>query len=113
MIKIKRFIDTLLQEFGKEQAKQEFTNDIMERLDSLADEYDKGDVFHLTADEFIDYGDNNECYGVLEFLNELDINSLEDKLIQEVLNYLAEAMEEDDDKYPEELLEKLFNDLVA
>ncbi len=111
MNKTLKFIDTLIDEFGKEQARQEFVDDVMERLDSLADEYDKGEVFHLTADEIL-FDDNGE-YGVLEFLGSLDINSLEDKLIQEVLNYLTETMEEDDDKYPEELLEKLFDDLVA
>ncbi len=88
MLKLKKFIDTVVEEYGKEEAREVFISDFMERLDELAKKYDKEDMFHLTANEFQDYDEFGEPYGVMEFLSELDINSVEDKALQEVLNFV-------------------------
>ena len=104
---MKKFIDTVVEEYGKEEAREVFINDFMERLDSLAKKHGKDEVFHLTADEV---GCNDE--NVLDFLKELDINSVEDKALQEVLRYLDLKMEFERDMLPAELIGELYDTLA-
>ena len=105
---MKKFIDTVVEEYGKEEAREVFINDFMERLDSLAKKHGKDEVFHLTADEV---GCNDE--NVLDFLKELDINSVEDKALQEVLRYLDLKMEFERDMLPAELIGELYNEMTV
>lgn len=104
---MKKFIDTVVEEFGREEAREVFIEDIMERLDSLAKKHGRDEVFHLTADE-VDCNDEN----VLDFLKELDINSVEDKALQEVLRYLDLKMEFERDMLPAELIGELYDTLA-
>ena len=113
MLKLKKFIDTVVEEYGKEEAREVFISDIMERLDELAKKYDKEDMFHLTANEFQDYDEFGEPYGVMEFLSELDINSVEDKALQEVLNFLNLKMEFVKDQLPAELIGELYDEMTV
>lgn len=110
---ILKFIDTVVEEYGKEEAREVFINDIMERLDELAKKHDKEDMFHLTANEFQDYDEFGEPYGVMEFLSELDINSVEDKALQEVLNFLNLKMEFVKDQLPAELIGELYDEMTV
>ena len=113
MLKLKKFIDTVVEEYGKEEAREVFISDIMERLDELAKKYDKEDMFHLTANEFQDYDEFGEPYGVMEFLSELDINSVEDKALQEVLNFLNLKMEFVKNQLPAELIGELYDEMTV
>lgn len=113
MLKLKKFIDTVVEEYGKEEAREVFISDFMERLDELAKKYDKEDMFHLTANEFQDYDEFGEPYGVMEFLSELDINSVEDKALQEVLNFLNLKMEFVKDQLPAELIGELYDEMTV
>ena len=85
----------------------------MERLDELAKKHDREDMFHLTADEFQDYDEFGEPYGVMEFLSELDINSVEDKALQEVLNFLNLKMEFVKDQLPAEIIGELYDEMTV
>ena len=104
---MKKFINTLVEEFGKENAKEVFVEDIMERLDSLADDYDYTEIFHYTADE-VSFDDKN----ILDFLNNLDINSVADEVLKEVLKYLNIKMEFEREELPAELIGELYDELV-
>ena len=104
---VKKFIDTVVEEFGKEEAREVFISDFMERLDSLAKKHGRDEVFHLTADE-VSCDDEN----VLDFLNELDIISVSDKALQEILRYLNLKMEFERDMLPAELIGELYDELV-
>ena len=104
---MKKFIDTVVEEYGKEEAREVFVEDFMERLDSLAKKHGKDEVFHMTANE-VGYDDEN----VLDFLNELDIISVSDKALQEVLRYLNLKMEFERDMLPAELIGELYDELV-
>lgn len=104
---MKRFINTLVEEFGKENAKEVFVEDIMERLDSLAENYDYTEIFHYTADE-VSFDDKN----VLDFLNNLDINSVADEVLKEILKYLNIKMEFEREELPAELIGELYDELV-
>lgn len=104
---MRRFINTVIEEFGKEKGREIFINDFMERLDSLARKYGRDEVFHLTADE-VSCEDEN----VLDFLNELDIISVSDKALQEVLRYLNLKMEFERDMLPAELIGELYDEFV-
>lgn len=104
---MKKFIDTVVEEYGKEEAREVFIDDFMERLDSLAKKHGKDEVFHLTADE-VGFNDEN----VLDFLDELDITSVEDKALQEVLKYLDLKMEFERDMLPAEIIGELYDGLV-
>ena len=104
---MKRFINTVIEEFGKEEAREVFISDFMERLDNLAKKHGKDEVFHLTADE-VSCDDEN----VLDFLNELDIISVSDKALQEVLRYLNLKMEFERDMLPAELIGELYDTLA-
>ena len=104
---MRRFINTVIEEFGKEKGREIFINDFMERLDSLARKYGRDEVFHLTADE-VSCEDEN----VLDFLNELDIISVSDKALQEVLRYLNLKMEFERDMLPAELIGELYDTLA-
>lgn len=104
---VKKFIDTVVEEFGKEEAREVFVEDFMERLDSLAKKHGRDEVFHLTADE-VGCDDEN----VLDFLNELDIISVSDKALQEVLRYLNLKMEFERDMLPAELIGELYDTLA-
>ena len=108
MLKLKKFIDTVVEEYGKEEAREVFVEDFMERLDSLAKKHGRNEVFHLTADE-VGCDDEN----VLDFLNELDINSVEDKALQEVLNFLNLKMEFVKDQLPAELIGELYDEMTV
>lgn len=103
---MKKFINTLIEEFGKEKSKEIFTADIMERLDSLADDYDYTEIFHYTADE-VSFDDKN----ILDFLNSLDINSITDDVLKEVLNYLKIKIEFEREQLPAELIGKLYDSI--
>lgn len=105
---MKKFIDTVVEEFGKEEAREVFVEDFMERLDELSAKCGYTEIFHLTADEV---GCNDE--NVLDFLKELDINSVEDKALQEVLRYLDLKMEFERDMLPAELLGELYNEMTV
>ena len=104
---VKKFIDTVVEEFGKEEAREVFISDFMERLDSLAKKHGRDEVFHLTADE-VSCDDEN----VLDFLNELDIISVSDKALHEILRYLNLKMEFERDMLPAELIGELYDELV-
>lgn len=104
---VKKFIDTVVEEFGKDEGKEVFVQDFMERLDSLAKKHGRDEVFHLTADE-VSCDDEN----VLDFLNELDIISVSDKALQEILRYLNLKMEFERDMLPAELIGELYDELV-
>lgn len=104
---MKRFINTVIEEFGKEEAREVFISDFMERLDNLAKKHGRDEVFHLTADEV---GCNDE--NVLDFLNELDIISVSDKALQEILRYLNLKMEFERDMLPAELIGELYDTLA-
>lgn len=104
---MKKFINTLMEEFGKENAKEIFVEDIMERLDSLANDYDYTEIFHYTANE-VSFDDKN----VLDFLNNLDINSVADEVLKEVLKYLNIKMEFEREELPAELIGELYDELV-
>ena len=104
---VKKFIDTVVEEFGKEEAREVFISDFMERLDSLGKKHGRDEVFHLTADE-VSCDDEN----VLDFLNELDIISVSDKALQEILRYLNLKMEFERDMLPAELIGELYDELV-
>ena len=104
---MKRFINTVIEEFGKEEAREVFISDFMERLDNLAKKHGKDEVFHLTADE-VSCDDEN----VLDFLNELDIISVSDKALQEILRYLNLKMEFERDMLPAELIGELYDTLA-
>lgn len=110
---ILKFIDTVVEEFGRDEGKEVFVQDIMERLDELAKKHDREDMFHLTADEFQDYDEFGEPYGVMEFLSELDINSVEDKALQEVLNFLNLKMEFVKDQLPAEIIGELYDEMTV
>lgn len=110
---ILKFIDTVVEEFGRDEGKEVFVQDIMERLDELAKKHDMEDMFHLTADEFQDYDEFGEPYGVMEFLSELDINSVEDKALQEVLNFLNLKMEFVKDQLPAEIIGELYDEMTV
>ena len=110
---MKKFIDTVVEEFGRDEGKEVFVQDIMERLDELAKKHDREDMFHLTADEFQDYDEFGEPYGVMEFLSELDINSVEDKALQEVLNFLNLKMEFVKDQLPAEIIGELYDEMTV
>ena len=110
---MKRFINTVIEEFGRDEGKEVFVQDIMERLDELAKKHDREDMFHLTADEFQDYDEFGEPYGVMEFLSELDINSVEDKALQEVLNFLNLKMEFVKDQLPAEIIGELYDEMTV
>lgn len=101
-----KFINTLIEEFGKEKAKEIFIADIMERLDSLADDYDYTEIFHYTANE-VSFDDKN----ILDFLNSLDINSVTDDVLKEVLNYLKIKIEFEHEQLPAELIGKLYDSI--
>lgn len=109
---MKRFIDTVVEEFGREEAREVFVEDFMERLDSLAKKHGKDEVFHLTVGECMGYDDNDEPFGVIEFLAELDISSVEDKALQEVLIFLKSELDEDEDNSADELLGELYDTLA-
>ena len=79
----------------------------MERLDELSAKYDYIEIFHYTADE-VSYDDKN----VLDFLNELDIISVSDKALQEILRYLNLKMEFERDMLPAELIGELYDTLA-
>lgn len=111
-VNVKKFIDTVVEEFGKDEGKEVFVQDFMERLDSLAKKHGKDEVFHLTAGECMGYDDNDEPFGVIEFLDELDISSVEDKALQEILRYLNLKMEFERDMLPAELIGELYDELV-
>ena len=106
-VNVKKFIDTVVEEYGKEEAREVFISDFMERLDSLAKKHGRDEVFHLTADE-VSCDDEN----VLDFLNELDIISVSDKALQEILRYLNLKMEFERDMLPAELIGELYDELV-
>lgn len=110
---ILKFIDTVVEEFGRDEGKEVFVQDIMERLDELAKKHDREDMFHLTADEFQDYDEFGEPYGVMEFLSELDINFVEDKALQEVLNFLNLKMEFVKDQLPAEIIGELYDEMTV
>ena len=105
---VKKFIDTVVEEFGKEEAREVFISDFMERLDELSAKCGYTEIFHLTADEV---GCNDE--NVLDFLKKLDINSVEDKALQEVLRYLDLKMEFERDMLPAELIGELYNEMTV
>lgn len=105
---MKKFIDTVVEEYGKEEAREVFVEDFMERLDELSAKYGYTEIFHLTADEV---GCNDE--NVLDFLKKLDINSVEDKALQEVLRYLDLKMEFERDMLPAELIGELYNEMTV
>ena len=105
---MKKFIDTVVEEYGKEEAREVFVEDFMERLDELSAKCGYTEIFHLTADEV---GCNDE--NVLDFLKKLDINSVEDKALQEVLRYLDLKMEFERDMLPAELIGELYNEMTV
>ena len=104
---MKKFIDTVVEEFGRDEGKEVFVQDIMERLDELSAKHDYIEIFHYTANE-VSYDDKN----VLDFLEELDINSVEDKALQEVLRYLNLKIETERDILPSELVGEFYNKAV-
>lgn len=104
---VKKFIDTVVEEFGKEEAREVFISDFMERLDELSAKCGYTEIFHLTADE-VGCKDEN----VLDFLNELDIISVSDKALQEILRYLNLKMEFERDMLPAELIGELYDTLA-
>lgn len=106
---MKRFINTVIEEFGKEKGRDIFIEDFMERLDSLAKKHSKDEIFHLAAGECIGYDDNNKPFGVIEFLEELDISSVEDKALQETLIFLKAELDENEDNSADELLGELYD----
>lgn len=104
---MKRFINTVIEEFGRDEGKEVFVQDIMERLDELSAKCGYTEIFHLTADE-VGCEDEN----VLDFLNELDIISVSDKALQEILRYLNLKMEFERDILPAELIGELYDTLA-
>ena len=104
---MKRFINTVIEEFGRDEGKEVFVQDIMERLDELSAKHDYIEIFHYTANE-VSYDDKN----VLDFLNELDIISVSDKALQEILRYLNLKMEFERDMLPAELIGELYDTLA-
>lgn len=106
---MKRFINTVVEEFGKEKGRDIFIEDFMERLDNLAKKHSKDEVFHLTARECIGCDDNNKPLGVIEFLEELDISSVEDKALQETLIFLKAELDENENNSANELLGELYD----
>lgn len=105
---MKKFLNTLIEQFGKEKAREIFVEDIMERLDSLADDYGYTEIFHFTADE-VSCEDKN----ILDFFNILDINSMDnDDVLKEVLTYLNIKMRLDRELLPAELINELYTELV-
>lgn len=107
-VNVKKFIDTVVEEYGKDEAREVFVDDFMERLDELSKKHDYIEIFHYTADE-VSYDDKN----VLDFLNELDIISVSDKALQEVLRYLNLKMEFERDKLPAELIGELYDEMTV
>lgn len=107
MLKVKKFLDTVVEEFGKEKAREVFVEDFMERLDELSAKYDYIEIFHYTANE-VSYDNKN----VLDFLNELDIISVSDNSLKEVLKYLDLKMEFERDILPAELIGELYDELA-
>ena len=107
-VNVKKFIDTVVEEYGKEEAREVFISDFMERLDELSKKHDYIEIFHYTADE-VSYDDKN----VLDFLNELDIISVSDKALQEVLRYLNLKMEFERDMLPAELIGELYDEMTV
>ena len=63
-VNVKKFIDTVVEEYGKDEAREVFVDDFMERLDELSKKHDYIEIFHYTADE-VSYDDKN----VLDFLS--------------------------------------------
>ena len=107
-VNVKKFIDTVVEEYGKDEAREVFVDDFMERLDELSKKHDYIEIFHYTADE-VSYDDKN----VLDFLNELDIISVSDKALQEVLRYLNLKMEFERDMLPAELIGELYDEMTV
>lgn len=107
-VNVKKFIDTVVEEYGKDEAREVFVDDFMERLDELSKKHDYIEIFHYTADE-VSYDDKN----VLNFLNELDIISVSDKALQEVLRYLNLKMEFERDMLPAELIGELYDEMTV
>lgn len=97
----------MVEEFGKDEGKEVFVQDIMERLDKLSAKHDYIEIFHYTANE-VSYDNKN----VLDFLEELDINSVEDKALQEILRYLDLKMETERDMLSSELIGEFYNKAV-
>lgn len=107
-VNVKKFIDTVVEEYGKDEAREVFIEDFMERLDELSKKHDYIEIFHYTADE-VSYDDKN----VLDFLNELDIISVSDEALQEILRYLNLKMEFERDMLPAELIGELYDEMTV
>lgn len=50
-VNVKKFIDTVVEEYGKDEAREVFVDDFMERLDELSKKHNYIEIFHYTADE--------------------------------------------------------------
>lgn len=105
MEKTRDFIKIIVAEYGKEEAREVFVNDIMEDLDKLGKKYGAEEIFHLTADE-VDCEGNN----IIDFLENLNFEEL-DSRTKEILGYLKRVLELGN-RLPAEELEVIF-DLAA
>lgn len=105
MEKTRNFIKMIIDEYGKEEAREVFVNDIMEDLDKLGKKYGAEEIFHLTADE-VDCEGNN----IIDFLENLNFDELDNRT-KEILGYLKRALELEN-RLPAEELEVIF-DLAA
>lgn len=103
MVKTKEFINTLTAEYGHNDSKEVFLNDCMADLDSFGSKYGLKDIFHYTADE-IDCEGNN----IIDFLDDIDYNSITDSVLKEILIYLHKELKINTNQLPKELLNKLF-----
>ena len=102
MEKTRNFIKMIIDECGKEEAREVFVNDIMEDLDKLGKKYGAEDIFHLTADE-VDCEGNN----IIDFLENLNFDELDNRT-KEILGYLKRALELEN-RLPAEELEVIFD----
>lgn len=102
MEKTRNFIKMIIDECGKEEAREVFVNDIMEDLDKLGKKYGAEEIFHLTADE-VDCEGNN----IIDFLENLNFDELDNRT-KEILGYLKRALELEN-RLPAEELEVIFD----
>lgn len=107
MEKTRDFIKIIVAEYGKEEAREVFVNDIMEDLDKLGKKYGAEEIFHLTADE-VDCEGNN----IIDFLENLNFEEL-DSRTKEILGYLKTKIEINRNMFPPELIRGLYEEKIT
>jgi hypothetical protein len=107
MEKTLEYIDTLVEEYGLEKAKEEFINSSMEDLDNFARTKKYDDVFHLTANEYIADTRIEEIDDTRKFIQYY--KSETNGILKELFNIIFDNMRENKNLLPAEILGEFFD----